>query len=1313
MAKKLWWIGVAFLASLWLASCSKAIVLGVPEEDSSSSSIEDLSSSSGGLLDGGLEVSPNWTVGSIVEGDTVEYTVTLQPNVSYIVQWDDSSDGSGAYEGDVSVQVYDNAGDKLWFLWVKDGFSVAQEVITANGEITVKLVGSKTGNYAIRVIESEQGLSVEGSSSSISWPSSSSLPSSSTSSVIVNNGGTMSVGRTWTQGTVLFGDTAVYQIPVTAGVGYTVQWMDDWDNIYQELPGGVYPTADVAVSAYNSNGSMLFENVDNGAGTPQSVVPSGSSITVKVAPRGFSDGTFMIRAYTVVTTKKALPVSQIWTIDSLGYVSDTIRYTVSVTPGKTYRVQWDDEASGSGLHTGDISVSAQDSGGFVQWSGLSYSSGYSTAYFVTPATSRLWVKVVAPIYAGNFGMRVYEYENPRFKKAAASPSWVLDTMAVGTTTMTDTVVFKFAVTSGSSYRLQVSDYDGGSSIVGWSADVKFNYKQNGTSVWPSMATNYSTTAYATPISIVASSDTILVKVTTEYTSGSVGAYGVRLYEVAPPVAKLLLPSATWDPDTISSATDTILYKVPMSVGSAYRLQVDQYYDGTGTYNCWTSVSYKAKSATTWGTSSYYSTYSTPISISAVEDTMLIRIVPYSYVGTYAIRVLSPIVPTIVTFTAGDVWVKDTLVAPLDTTIFKVKVEVGKSYRINMSDYNDGSSIIGNTGDMMLAYKNNSSLLSYSSFVSSAYTSSVTVTPTTDTLLLKVTGQYSYSSGTFGVKVSEFANKSVKFTAGDTWVKDTISLYGDTTVFKVKVEAGKSYRINMSDYDMGSSVLGNAGDMMIAFKNNGDLNYSSFTSYAYSTSLTATATTDTLLVKVTPESSYYLGAYAVKVTEKITTVNKALPLGLAWDADTIAAADTVIYHLDVDPNATYRIQWDDAGEGTYTYSADVRMYYKESGALTWTGFFTDGYSTQISLLTSGTADSLLVKVLGQSTTSYGTFGIRTFSQAAQIREVNPTNTWDADTLVGGDTITYRMPTTIGKTYRLQWADGYQGPASPTYSANVSMHIYNKAGAATLWASGVLTSYADGYGYSRTFVATEDSLIFKAFAGTGTFAYRVFDASGMYKQDTIQVGDAYLPDSVTAGDTLLYKVPVTIGSDYQIQWNDANQGSSAYTGKVAVKASSVASGLTNYFTYVASGYTTLRKITATTDTLYLRVAASALSGAGGNFAIKVSNYVITHITLPVTSVGWTSGTMDASGQVIFKATVTPSVSYTIRWNDSYSGSGVYTLDVKAYWSNDGITWLGGSDSGYSTGVTFTPTGAALYVKIAPYYSGNLGTFGVQVY
>ncbi|MDH5680628.1 MAG: hypothetical protein OEZ36_03505, partial [Spirochaetota bacterium] len=81
-----------------------------------------------------------------------------------------------------------------------------------------------------------------------------------------------------------------YYFPVTAGTQYTIKCRDSRDTNTDCC------SADIVVSAYDSNGNTIFSQADNGFTTPHVFVASITGyVYVKVEPKLISGGTYQIR----------------------------------------------------------------------------------------------------------------------------------------------------------------------------------------------------------------------------------------------------------------------------------------------------------------------------------------------------------------------------------------------------------------------------------------------------------------------------------------------------------------------------------------------------------------------------------------------------------------------------------------------------------------------------------------------------------------------------------------------------------------------------------------------------------------------------------------------------------------------------------------------------------------------------------------------------------------------------------------------------------------------------------------------------------
>ena len=95
----------------------------------------------------------------------------------------------------------------------------------------------------------------------------------------------------------------------------------------------------------------------------------------------------------------------------------------------------------------------------------------------------------------------------------------------------------------------------------------------------------------------------------------------------------------------------------------------------------------------------------------------------------------------------------------------------------------------------------------------------------------------------------------------------------------------------------------------------------------------------------------------------------------------------------------------------------------------------------------------------------------------------------------------------------------------------------------------------------------------------------------------------------------------------------------------------------------------------------------------------------------------GTLAGSGGAVwYYLPVTPGTTYTVNWNDSYQGTGQYSLDVvvSSYKTDQVTPYFTSVDSGYNTGQSITPGAGEnyIYLKVQAFNSSSTGTFAVKV-
>ena len=95
-------------------------------------------------------------------------------------------------------------------------------------------------------------------------------------------------------------------------------------------------------------------------------------------------------------------------------------------------------------------------------------------------------------------------------------------------------------------------------------------------------------------------------------------------------------------------------------------------------------------------------------------------------------------------------------------------------------------------------------------------------------------------------------------------------------------------------------------------------------------------------------------------------------------------------------------------------------------------------------------------------------------------------------------------------------------------------------------------------------------------------------------------------------------------------------------------------------------------------------------------------------------WTTGTVSSSdSSIIYSFSGYSGSTYYVYWDDSGSGSGSMTGDVKVYYNVGSTDFSSASsqDNGYNTPLAISPSSSGtVYLKVVPYSSSYTGTFKI---
>jgi hypothetical protein len=203
----------------------------------------------------------------------------------------------------------------------------------------------------------------------------------------------------------------------------------------------------------------------------------------------------------------------------------------------------------------------------------------------------------------------------------------------------------------------------------------------------------------------------------------------------------------------------------------------------------------------------------------------------------------------------------------------------------------------------------------------------------------------------------------------------------------------------------------------------------------------------------------------------------------------------------------------------------------------------------------------------------------------------------------------------------------------------------------------------------------------------------------------------------------------GSSYYSFTTDSNGGATISVSGLSVSAETLGLYIGTVSTFASYSYSSTLSATSgatvfvnffdlsPSTTYYLKITDSSKSAASAcTFNLNVSGLTVTDLSLSADGT-YTLGTISTTTPyVYYRVPVTSGSSYVISWDDHYSGSGTYSLDVKAsaYAGSRASTYFSSVDSGYNTIDLQTITAANGYVMILvlPYSTGGTGTFGIRI-
>jgi len=672
----------------------------------------------------------------------------------------------------------------------------------------------------------------------------------------------------------------------------------------------------------------------------------------------------------------------------------------------------------------------------------------------------------------------------------------------------------------------------------------------------------------------------------------------------------------------------------------------------------------------------------------------------------------------------------------------------KTLNIQVSGYYSDGTLISNFNNVTTAWSTAQSFESTES----------------GTVYLKVTPYSADGTGTFGIVYNTSGTKPVApFTppnpiplTANQWKDGYIGVSGQVVWYSFNVSAGTTYRVWWNESGGFDGDGSKSLDIEVTgYYNDGTSSFAKADS-AWGTAKSFTPTSNgTVYLKVEAWSSSNTGTFGIVYSTG--TTRPAVPAfnppatqlaADTWKDGVIASGQTEVwYKVTVTAATPYYFWWNEAGSsyGNRTKTLDVSV-----SAHTSSGAIISGFSNQDSAWSSSksytpTTGGTVYLVVRSRTGNTGAFGI-VYSAANErppvpINAVSPTeltdNEWKKGEIITASNgeLWYSFDVTGGETYRVWWNEsGANGnglfrtldvSASAWYASTGENIYYNiENGWSNAQTITVPAAPATDTVYIRVYPKTAGQ--------TGSFDI-VYSSTVTSRPDVpFWPGEPPNPVPLTAAvwkdgeinastqpSGAWYSFDVTVGTTYYVWWNETGSNGSGNK-TLNVRVNGYYSTGAVIFNNQETAWGTARNFTPASDgTVYLRVTPSS-SGQTGTFGIAYKTTNTRPLVLPsnitaLTAAIWKDGEITAStplGELWYSFPVS-SGTYNVWWNEpAANGNDSKTLNVKVsgYYS-DGTVIFTEQDTAWATARNFTAASDdTVYLKVTPYTSGQIGTFGI---
>ena len=455
-----------------------------------------------------------WADGEITnENGSDWYSFSITAGTKYYVWWNDSKQGDGYKNGDVTVAAWFENGTTL--------FGYNNTIIDSGWNTPASFTAASNGKAYIRVIAYNRDSASIGTYGIVfstdtlrPWPVYTTL-----------------IMDTWNDGEVTASSQEWYSFPVVAGKKYRVWWNE------KDYCDGT-KTGNVKVTAWYENGTNIFNSTANGWKNPQTFTPaSNTKVYLNVTPQYY--GTYAI----TYSDRPFRPdniigaIANPLTIDQWedGEFPDSktveIWHSFPVTAGETYRVWWNDTyGTLNEIPFFDVGVSAWQDDGTLIFGGTDNTElrGYYTPRIFTAAsTCTVYVRVLRQgTWGTGYGVYAIVYSKDVLRPGVNPVPINTNVWVNGNIANTkDENWYSLSVTAGTKYYVWKNEYGGSSGDGTKTATIGIVIRDNNGTVIFSRTGGDS--FWWTPGEITAPYDGVLY-ITVSYANvgGKTGTYGV-------------------------------------------------------------------------------------------------------------------------------------------------------------------------------------------------------------------------------------------------------------------------------------------------------------------------------------------------------------------------------------------------------------------------------------------------------------------------------------------------------------------------------------------------------------------------------------------------------------------------------------------------------------------------------------------------------------------------------------------------------------------------------------------------------------------